>query len=111
MRELAGKECDAEWREVETSIGFQLGPLNKIIIQNVLVCTRGKFTFMDPVLETEGGWVEEERNGRQWNDGEREEREGGREKTKVLQPSLSLIHYAALLPLPAVRALVEISPG
>ena len=42
--------------------------------------------------------------GGEWND--------GGEKTKVLQPSLSLIHYASLAAkAAAVRALVEISPG
>lgn len=43
--------------------------------------------------------------GGEWND--------GGEKTKVLQPSLSLIHYAPLAAAKAaaVRALVEISPG
>ena len=29
--EGAGKECDTEWREVETTIGFQLGSLNEFI--------------------------------------------------------------------------------
>ena len=73
-----------------------------------------KCAFTDPVSNSEGGLEKGEwAPPLEWND--------GGEKTKVLQPSLSLIHYAPFPPFAiplfaiptaaAVRALVEISPG
>ena len=65
--------------------------------------------------KTEGGWMEEERNGRQWNDGEREEEREGEDKSfAAVVKSHSLrrpLSSPSLSSVPAVRALVEISPG